>query len=166
MNRHLEIERYNGVYISDNVTCFTLWNLSGQMCGYQQYRPSATKDKKNNPRDSRYYTSVHGKRNEKPIAIWGLESLDYRSDVLVIVEGIFDACRFHNHNIPSVALLSSSWKPYSSWLFCIGRKIYKGEDESGSGLGPFTNLECPEKDFGECTGEQMREVVKLINTKF
>jgi len=159
-SRHFEIERYNGVYVSDDVACLTLWNLSGQMCGYQQYRPASGKEKRNNPREGRYYTSVHGRKNEKPIAIWGLESLDYRKDIIVITEGVFDAVRFHNYNIPAVALLSSSYKPYKNWLLSLGRKIYKGEDESGSGLGPFPNIECPEKDFGECSIDQMDKIIR------
>jgi len=99
-------------------------------------------------------------KNEKPIAIWGLESLQYRKDIIVITEGVFDAVRFHNYNIPAVALLSSSYKPYKNWLLSLGRKIYKCEDESGSGLGPFPNIECPEKDFGECSVDQMDKIIR------
>jgi len=161
-SRHLQLERYNGIYVSDDVVCFTLWNLSGQMCGYQQYRPDADKKKKNHPREGRYYTSIHGGKNEKKVAVWGLETLAYRSDVLVITEGIFDCCRFHNYDIPAVALLSSSWKHYRNWLLCLDRKIYKAEDESGSSLGPFENIPCPEKDFGECREHQMRAIITRI----
>ena len=161
-SRHLQLERYSGIYVSEDVTCFTLWNLSGQMCGYQQYRPNAAKEKKNDPREGRYYTSIHGKKNEKPLAVWGLETLDYRNDLLIVTEGIFDACRFHNYDIPAVALLSSSWKHYRNWLLSLGRVIYKAEDENGSSLGPFPNIPCPEKDFGECTEEQMELVCAEI----
>lgn len=161
-DRHLELDQYNGIFISEEnqLACFLLWNLSGQICGYQQYRPLETKEKKNNPREGRYYTSVHGKKYEKPLAIWGLETLNYRQDILVITEGIFDACRFHNYQIPAVALLNSSWKPARNWLLSINRKIFKGEDDHGSSLGPFENIPCPESDFGECSDEQIKKIVE------
>lgn len=167
--RHVQLDRYSGIYLSeeDQIATFILWNLSGMMCGYQQYRPSATKEKKNDPREGRYYTSIHGKKNEKPLAVWGVESLNYRDDMLVITEGVFDACRFHNYDIPCDALLSSSFKHYKEWLTSLGRKIYKAEDDHGSLLGPFPNIECPENDFGDCTEKQIKTIVsRLLSNGF
>ena len=162
IERYLNTNRYSGVMVFDDVIIFPMWNLSGMMVGYQQYRPGADKTRKNDPRDGRYYTSVHGDKYSKPIAIWGLESFDYRGDILVITEGIFDASRFHNMGIPAVALLSSSYKHYRNWLTSTGRKVYKVEDDHGSSLGTYQNLLIPEgrNDVGECTDE---EVVGVIN---
>lgn len=162
-DRHLDTDKYS-VFICDDVVILPLWNLSGQMVGYQQYRPDADKQKKNNPREGRYYTFVHGDKYTKPLAVWGTETLNYRDDILVIVEGVFDACRLHNYNIPCVALLSSSYKHYKNWLNSLGRKIYKVEDDHGSSLGPYEKLTLPAgvNDLGDCSEDQVESVIRQI----
>lgn len=167
-SRYFDLSRYNGVYISndDYVITFSLWNLSGQMVGLQQYRPFADKIKKNHPREGRYYTSIHGHSNEKPLGVWGLESFNYRFDMLVICEGVFDACRFHNHNIPAIAVLGSSWKHYRNWITSLGRKNYKAEDDHGSDLGPFESIILPfnRPDIGECDEYEIKNIINSIIT--
>ncbi len=117
--------------------------------------------RKNDPREGRYYTSLHGDKNEKPLAVWGLESLDYDHRYVVIVEGIFDACRLHNMGVPSVALLTSSHKHARNWLTSLGRKVYKIEDDHGSKLGPYDELKVPEGrgDLGECLDDEIGEML-------
>lgn len=164
--RQLDISRYSGIHVADDVVTFTLWNLSGMFIGYQQYRPGAEKKKmKNDPREGRYYTSLHGNKGEKPFAVWGPESLSYDPSVIVIVEGIFDACRIHTLNVPAVALLNSSFKQAKNWLTCLGRKVYKVEDDHESKLGPYQNLPLPigRGDVGECTDAELSSM--LVNRK-
>lgn len=163
--RHLDLNLYSGVMVYDDVVIFPLWNLSGMMVGYQQYRPDADKEAKNDPRDGRYFTSVHGTKYTRPHVLWGLDSFHYRNDVLVITEGIFDACRLHNERIPAVALLTSSYKHHVNWLTSIGRKIYKVEDGHGSLLGSYENIPLPKRrdDLGDCTTEEVRAMVCSIN---
>ena len=164
ISRNLNIELYNGIMVFDDVVIFPLWNLSGQFCGYQQYRPEADKKQKNDPREGRYYTSIHGGKHNKPLAVWGLETYHYRTDILIITEGIFDANRFHNFNLPAVALLTSSYKHYRNWLTSTGRKIYKVEDDHGSSLGPYESLCIPEGrgDVGECTDEEVEQMTNFL----
>lgn len=154
-DRHFNINRYSGVRVLDDVIILPLWNLSGQFVGYQQYRPGADKQARNDPREGRYYTSIHGNKNEKPIGVWGLESYFYRNDVLFITEGAFDACRLHNFNIPAVALLNSSYEHYKNWLNTLNRRIIKVEDDHASELGPYTGLIIPPEygDIGEMSDE-------------
>ncbi len=38
------------------VVTFPMWNLSGELVGYQTYRPNGDKKKFNNPHEGRYYT--------------------------------------------------------------------------------------------------------------
>lgn len=165
-DRHLNTALYSGVFLDqeNEVVTFFLWNLSGQMCGTQQYRPNADKKQKNDPREGRYYTSLHGNKHEKPLAVWGLESFTLRSDVLVIVEGVFDACRLHNAGVPAVALLTSSHKHFRNWLFSLNRKIYKVEDDHGSKLGRYEALQLPENrvDLGECNEEEIKNIISRI----
>lgn len=159
--RCLDVSKYPSVIVLTDVVIFPLWNLSGQYTGYQQYRPNADKKKRNHPREGRYYTSLHGDKNEKPIGVWGLESYYYRDDVLFICEGIFDTCRLHNIGLPAVALLSSDHGHYKNWLTSIGRKIYKVEDDHGSNLGPYEAVKVPphRSDLGECTLEEISQAL-------
>jgi len=163
-DRHLDVSLYSSVIICDDVVVFPLWNLSGQWCGYQQYRPEADKAAKNHPRDGRYYTSLHGSKYEKPIGVWGVDTLHFDPHIVVIVEGVFDACRLHNRGIPAVALLSSSYKSYRNWINSLGRKVYKVEDDHGSSLGPYQNLHLPDGvgDLGECSEQQLTTVINQI----
>lgn len=160
-DRHLQVARYSGIMVCEDVVVFPLWNLSGQFVGYQQYRPGASKERRNNPREGRYYTSLHGDKNEKPLAVWGLETFHYDSRYLVIVEGVFDAVRLHNQGVPCVAVLSSDTKHLRNWLNSLGRKIYKVEDDHGSKMGPYTNLPIPpgRADLGECSEDEIKEVL-------
>lgn len=162
--RHFEVSRYSGVMCFEDVVILPLWNLSGQYVGYQQYRPGAPKEYKNDPREGRYYTSLHGEKHHKPLGVWGVESLEYDPRYVVIVEGVFDACRLHNLNVPCVALLNSSYKPFRNWLTALGRKVFKIEDDHGSQLGPYQNLCLPEGrgDLGECSESEVESVVQQI----
>ena len=69
----------------EGVATFPLWNLSGQLVGYQQYRPSANKKKDNHPKMSRYFTY----RKNRVVGVWGLESWNL-SDTLFVTEGTTD----------------------------------------------------------------------------
>lgn len=157
--RHMDVALYTGVAFDEDegIVTFPLYNLSGVMVGYQSYRPNAPKTYKNHPKEGRYYTFLSGEKHSKEIGVWGVETLQYRGDVLIITEGIFDACRFHSFGVPAVALLSSSYKYYRNWLTCLSRKVYKAEDDHGSKLGPYERIEIPEhrSDVGECTDTEI-----------
>lgn len=112
-----------------NVITFYLFNLSGKIVGYQQYRPDADKTKRNNPKDGRYYTHI----TKGELAVWGLETFNYKPNVLFITEGIFDACRIHNFGYPAIAVLTSNPKPLKNWLNSINRTIIGVCDPGPSG---------------------------------
>jgi hypothetical protein len=106
------------VFINDeeNLAVFPLWNLSGQLTGYQQYRPYGSKGDNNDPREGKYFT----KRLSK-ICFWGLETWT-ASNALFITEGIFDACRLTKLGYSAIALFSNNVKEYSDtakWLRII-----------------------------------------------
>lgn len=121
---------------AEGVVTFPLWNLSGQMVGYQQYRPSASKDKKNHPRTGRYYTYVTPEsENTRYLAVWGLETLSFRSDVLFVLEGTFKCVPFHRRRLPAVATMSNNPKQLRNWLFLVSRsrRVVVVGDNDGSG---------------------------------
>lgn len=164
--RHLETDLYQFITIDpkEGVVTFPLWNLSGQMVGYQVYRPGADKKKKNHPKEGRYYTFLSGDKKSKAFGVWGMESLSYSSGYLVVCEGIFDACRLHNHGIPCIAILSSDTKYFKNLLTCLGRKIIVVEDDHGSKLGQYTKVTIPDcvNDIGDCTEDQIFSIVSDI----
>ena len=60
-------------------TFFFLYNLTGQMVGYQKYNPKFPKKGQSsktlgNPKDTKYYNWVGEEDEGKKIAVWGLES--------------------------------------------------------------------------------------------
>lgn len=131
-HRDLDVTKYSGVSIHDDVYTFPLWNLSGQLVGYQQYRPDAGKERLPNPRDMRYFTYLPKSTN----TAWGLETLDPKKRVLFLVEGVFDAVKLHNAGFNALALLTNNPKPLKPWLHSLGYyliSVCEG-DEAGKKL--------------------------------
>lgn len=101
---------------------FGLWNLSGQLVGYQQYKPFAPKTRSNHPKESRYYTYYSKEAGLGKTTAWGLETL--RRDLPVFLcEGIFDACRLHKVGLPALALLGSDPVHLRQWLGLLSQPL-------------------------------------------
>lgn len=116
MRQHLESrfftpDLYTGVTVTDNNMTVILWNLSGQMCGYQVYSPLLPKKAKV-PVEAKYFTHITSGQN----AVWGLETVDWDSAYIFITEGIFDACRLHRYGLPAVAVLGSNPQHLVGWF--------------------------------------------------
>lgn len=169
-DRHLDPNRYH-VYWDKNVACFLLFNLTGKIVGYQQYRPFAPKTMNNDPYLGRYYTSVPriaglpGGRKAYELACWGLETLHYRNDVLFLTEGIFDACRLHNFGLPAIALLSNHPKPFAEWLGMLTDRTKIAicdNDAAGKKLAQLgdKHMFTTDKDLGEMTDEDIRYMLE------
>ena len=150
-DRHVDIALHRPVIsVEDTVITFFLWNISGQLVGYQQYRPDAPK-KQNNPRCGRYFTY----KTPGTVAVWGIESLCFSGPVFVC-EGIFDAARLTEKCKPALAVLSSN--PGSStrnFLRCLGRPTIAvcDNDAAGVQLAKHTtaSIAVPEGDLGSAT---------------
>ncbi len=99
---------------AEGVATFPLLTQIGKMVGYQQYRPSAGKERKNHPRNGRYYTYT----TKTARGVWGMESW-LLSRTLFITEGIFGAARLTRRGCAAVALISNDPKHLSDWLFCV-----------------------------------------------
>lgn len=143
------------------VAVFPLWNLSGQLVGYQQYRPQAPKKTKK-PSDGKYFTYT----NKHSVAVWGLESFSFTPDHLFVVEGVFDATRLTKRGVSAVAVLCND--PNSStknWLYNLNRTItvIADDDEGGrelSKVGDRFNI-VPNGDLGDASDDY---VDRLVNT--
>lgn len=92
-------------------TFFFLYNLTGQMVGYQKYNPAYPKRGQKNLGDTKitkYFNWVgdeQGGKGGKKIAVWGLESYNVNSKYLFITEGIFDIARVHEAGYQGIAVL-------------------------------------------------------------
>ena len=146
----------------DETACFALWNLSGQWVGYQQYRPFASKTCRNDPREGRYFTWAKNR-----LAVWGLETWDFRPDVLFLTEGVFDACKLHNLGLPAVAVLANDPKSLRPWLGSLARRTVAvcDDDAAGAKLGRLCDRSVTTqggKDLGDMTQDQVREFVSKL----
>lgn len=113
--RHINLDIHK-VWIHEgyNRATFPIWNLSGVMVGYARYWPYGNK-KTNDIRTGKYFI-YYTKPN---IGVWGLESWK-KSNTLLITEGIFDAARFTNLGLSSIAVLGSSGnRDKTRWIWNI-----------------------------------------------
>lgn len=152
-------------HLSDNIATFMLYNLSGQIVGYQRYNPSFPSafpgdGKQHNLRDRRYYNYV----SSGQIGIFGLESLKESSSCIFVTEGVFDCCRLTNRGASAVAVLTNN--PSTSmknFLSCLGKPIVAICDSDHAGkklrmVGNFSETVQGGKDLGEC-GEHFVEYI-------
>lgn len=145
------------------IATFPVWNLSGQLVGYQQYRPDKTKEPNNNPLEGRYFTRIKDQR----VGVWGLESWKL-SNTLFVTEGIFDACRLTNCGYSAVCVFGNS-VPSSTmrWFETIRRSrpvvAVCDSDTAGRRLNRLSNTYCAVegyKDLGEASEEYVKKLVK------
>ncbi len=116
LSRHLDL-RLHKVWIDEQekVATFPIYELNGEMVGYHQYRPSANKEAKNNPREGRYFT----KKSKGIFGLWGMESWRF-SKTLFVTEGVFDACRLTAKGFSAVATLSNDLNETTkNWFYTI-----------------------------------------------
>lgn len=149
----------------DECVTFPLWNLSGQMVGYQQYRPNASKEKKNHPREGRYFTHVKGGR----VGVWGLESWHLTPGHLFITEGVFDACRLTARGYSAVALLSHKPNPSTvRWLVTLCRFLTAVCDDDPGGAKMATlghrSITTPGGDLGDMSGDWVTNLLGTVDS--
>jgi hypothetical protein len=160
--RHIDLDLHD-VWIDErnSVITFPLWNLSGRMCGFQQYRPFATKEKRNNPREGRYYTF----HPAKTVAVWGLESFN-RDGPIYVTEGIFDAARITEKGGAAVAVLCNNpHRDIRNWLNSLGRTLVAICDGGLAGrklakVGHEAVFMPEEYDLGDASEEEVMSIIE------
>lgn len=151
-SRHMNLELHQPVLDEvENVATFYLWNLSGQLVGYQQYRPDGEKKPQNNPKLGKYFTYRH----QPTVAVWGVESLHLTPHVVFLTEGVFDAARLTERGVSALAVLScnTGWD-LRNWLGMLNRKVVSvcDGDKAGGMLAKFGDVSLCSlggKDLGE-----------------
>jgi DNA primase len=143
---------YHKCYKTTKIT-FLLYNLSGQIVGYQHYRPNISdKGVKNNPKLGRYFTKIPKNR----IGVFGLEVLNPNDPIIYIVEGVFKAAVLHRLGFNAIAVLTANPTPLTGWFKALGGRytlIAIGDgDKAGAelvkivGKGACTVLDLDEMD--------------------
>lgn len=166
--RHMDVALHHPL-VSDEeqLATFYLWNLSGQLVGYQQYRPNGDKKKFNNPKEGRYFTY----KKQQTVTVWGVESLHLSPKVLFVTEGIFDAVRLTKRGFSAVAVLSNNPpNDYRNWFMSLSRKVIAvcDSDEAGKRLAKFGNVAffTKEKDLGDSTEEEVTYLIEKFTTNW
>lgn len=144
------------------VATFLLYNGT-KLVGYQQYRPSATKEHHNDPKLGRYFTYLPREVD----GLYGLEQ-DSGQGTLFVVEGIFKAIKLHNLGYNAISPLGASpkrMKPYFRILKATRKLVALGDnDEAGKllvkivGQGETTPLDLDEMDDNDVRGIAQRYV--------
>ena len=114
-------EEFGGVDYDEEVVTFPLYNLSGQMLGYQTYRWNKSKaSNKVDPRMQRYFTRLP----REALAVYGLHLLPegYLGPIF-LVEGVWEAIVGYFFGVPCVAVLGSDPKGLMNWVHSIANPV-------------------------------------------
>jgi len=162
-SRHLDVDLHRPMLDeTEGVATFFMWNLSGQMVGYQQYRPSGDKKVNNSPREGKYFTF----RKLPTVGVWGVESLHLTPHVVFVCEGLFDAARLTSRGVSAVAVFTCNpGKDVQNWLTLLNRKVVCvcDGDKAGAMLAKYGDVSLcllGGKDLGECSDECLDMLVK------
>lgn len=126
IERGMDPELYVVAYdYEEQSISFLLYNLSGQIVGYQKYRPGSEQKKKRNDEDlGRYYTFTSKHKSDDGTSfkdgVFGLEAIlppvRFTDRPLYIVEGVFKAAVLHRLGFDAIAVLTSHPKRLKSFL--------------------------------------------------
>lgn len=106
---------------AEGIITFLLYNGTGDLVGYQQYRPSQpSKQKKNDPKSGRYFTYLPKDTD----GVFGWDVLNPDDRTIYIVEGVFKAAVLHRLGYNAIAVLTSTPKRLKPW-FKILRQTWK-----------------------------------------
>lgn len=172
--RNLNLNLYNNVFVSEeeNLVVFYLWNLMGQMVGFQQYRPHKDKmNKELQPRELRYFTylSKEEETNTHSLVAWGLELLNPKQKRVFVVEGVFDAVKLHNLGLNALAVLSCDPKQLKGWLFSMGYEVVPvcEDDKAGKKLAKLSsNGDVVYLENGQDLGDMTQKDVNELFSKY
>jgi len=160
-NRHLDLNLHSH-WLDENegIVVFPLYQLSGKISGWHQYRPFASKKIRNRP-FGRYWTHLPNKNR----AVWGIDSW-YLSNVLFVTEGTFDACRFTELGYSAIATLSNNPVHLTGWFKFLRSirpvVVVTDPDPAGKKLLKYGHhgVVTPDVDLGDQPEEY---VLSLIN---
>lgn len=147
----------------ERTVTYYLWNLSGQLVGYQQNRPDADKlPQKLGPKFARYFTY----RKQPTLGVWGVESLYLGDGPVFLCEGVYDAARLTYRGYSALAACANDpARDLRNWLSCLRRPVVVVCDNDPAGqklakFGDYVEVVSDGNDLGEASEEY---VTYLLN---
>ena len=146
----------------EHLVTFPLYNVSGQMTGFQEYRPKAGKQKNNVRGESRYWTYM----TKGNLAYWGQHSFN-GAPVLFLTEGFMDAARLTSLGCQAVATLSNNPK-HMKRLIDIWKSKYVviallDNDPSGKQLAKFGHYSyVMESDVNDASDQEIEKLFEDV----
>ena len=120
--------------MTDVDATFLVWNLSGQLIGFQVYNPSYPKHNPDNPKLAKYYTYLSRYRwHNVELGMWGLETYDPKKP-LFVQEGIFDANRLKRLGYNAVAVFGADPLNLTQWFRAIPNRTLSMCDGDAGGF--------------------------------
>lgn len=162
LSRKVNFEIHSPILDEENeIATFLLYNLSGQIVGYQQYNPNGEKKVFNCKAKSKYYTY----RKSPTVALFGIETLALSTGPVFLTEGLFDAARISYYGKSVLATLCNHPpKDYQNFLQCLHRPIVVicDNDNAGYKLSKYGDyVEIPnEKDLGDESEEYVLSLIE------
>jgi hypothetical protein len=173
LNRGLSPDKINVIIAEDSqVATFLLYNMSGQIVGYQTYRPGRPKVGQGlSPEMAKYFTHVASNGRDKMIAVWGVENIRPDDTRLYVAEGIFDAIKVVNAGRSAIAILTRNPKFVRDWFKILNMKIIgllDNDDASRSdvkrGLWAYVDeVHFTPDPYGDLGDMPQHEVDQLLN---
>jgi hypothetical protein len=155
----------HNVHIHNDEATFYLYNLSGQIVGYQKYNYKGEKKMFNNPKEGRYFTF----RKDRVVGVWGLESWNL-SNTLFITEGVFDACRLTARGCSAVAMLANDLDSSTKeWLYAVRASRFVvavcDNDSAGRRLARHGHIAhvVEGHDLGDASDEYVTNLITKYN---
>lgn len=125
----------------EEIVTFPLWNLSGQLVGYQQYNWDKPKARQNKPREQKYFTYTP----KQTIGVYGIDMLPSNPrETVYLVEGVWEALVGWSFGLPCIAVLGVTSKPNKDLHNFISSLPYNvvslcQPDKAGVGLSKLAN---------------------------
>lgn len=171
LSRHFDLDLHRALLDEElGVVTFPLYNLSGQLVGYQQYNPLGDKKVFNSKMEGKYYT--YRNKGCPSVAVWGLESYYQSTGPVFLTEGVFDACRMTERGVGQTAFATLANDPprdYRNWLRSLHRPVVVVCDNDAAGrklakFGDFVEVVPEGKDLGEASDDYVRYLVEKYAT--
>lgn len=115
----------------NEVVTFYIYNLSGQIIGFQKYqwdKPKRSKELK--PSELKYFSHI----TNKSIALFGLQYFDKNQKNIYLVEGVWDAITLIARGYNALAVLSNNSNKLKNWLYTMPYDFLPVCDGDSAGL--------------------------------
>lgn len=155
-SRGMNTSLYPSLAATNEVATFTLFDFSGRLSGFQQYRPLGEK-KESNKTSGKYWSYVPN----GGVGVFGLESMDF-TETVYLVGGLFKAATLHRLGYTALHVSAVSYKVLRPQLRLL-RRPYVGvgdnDDEGRQFAARYRGFTSP-LDLDEMKDEDVHELLR------